>query len=151
MYIINMKRFRHLSLFQMLENSKGSLDSLTIRIRVNPLSAKLTDLNFHSLEVVCRYSDPQSRRFERNKMLLPRPLVKLVGSLCDWEVACSTSDHTGLNLESWVWRTVSSNSSHHPQKVILTQFSLYVHKSGLKPDLFHLPTTSNGWKLQIFA
>ena len=28
-------------------------------------------------------------------------------------------------------------SSHHPQEVLLAQFSLYVHKSGLKPDSFH--------------
>ena len=35
------------------------------------------------------------------------------------------------------WRTVSSHSSHHPQEVLLAQFSLYVHKGGLKPDLFH--------------
>ena len=29
------------------------------------------------------------------------------------------------------------DSYHHPQEGILAQFSLYVHKSGLKPDLFH--------------
>ena len=34
----------------------------------------------------------------------------------------------GLNLESCVWRAVSS---HHPQEVLLAQFSLYVRKSGL--------------------
>ena len=28
-------------------------------------------------------------------------------------------------------------SSHHPQKVLRAQFSLYVNKSGLKPDSFH--------------
>ena len=39
---------------------------------------------------------------------------------------------------SCVWRTVSSQSSHHPQEVLLAQFSLYVHKGGLKPDSFHL-------------
>ena len=42
------------------------------------------------------------------------------------------------NFESCVWRTVSSQSSHHPQEVLLAQFSLYVHKGGLKPDSFHL-------------
>ena len=31
-----------------------------------------------------------------------------------------------------------TQSSHHPQAVILAQFSLSVHKSGLKPDSFHL-------------
>ena len=39
----------------------------------------------------------------------------------------------GLNFEACVWRAVSS---HHPQEAPLAQFSLYVHKSGLKPDLF---------------
>ena len=41
-------------------------------------------------------------------------------------------------FESSVRRTVSSQSSHHPQEVLLAQFSLYVHKGGLKPDSFHL-------------
>ena len=27
--------------------------------------------------------------------------------------------------------------SHHPQEVFLARFSLYVHKSGIKPDSFH--------------
>ena len=61
-----------------------------------------------------------------------------MGSLCDREVACSASDRQGSNFESCVWRTVSSQSSHHPQKVLLAQFILYVHKGGLKPDSFHL-------------
>ena len=47
------------------------------------------------------------------------------------------SDRQGSNFESCVWRTVSSQSSHHPQEVLLAQFSLYVHKSGLKPDSCH--------------
>ena len=69
-------------------------------------------------------------------MFLPRPLVKLsiLGSLCDREVACSASDLQGLKC---VWRAVSSHSSHHPQEVLLAQFSLYVHKNSLKPDSFH--------------
>ena len=29
------------------------------------------------------------------------------------------------------------HSSHDPQEVLLAQFSLYVHKGGPKPDLFH--------------
>ena len=62
----------------------------------------------------------------------------VVGSLRDREVACSASDRQGLNFESCVWRTVSSQSSHHPQEVLLAQFSLYVHKGGLKPDSFLL-------------
>ena len=32
---------------------------------------------------------------------------------------------------------MSSQSSHHPLEVLLAQFSLYVHKGGLKPDSFH--------------
>ena len=59
------------------------------------------------------------------------------GSLRDREVACSASDRQGSNFESCVWKTVSSQSSHHPQEVLLAQFSLYVHKGGLKPDSFH--------------
>ena len=65
-------------------------------------------------------------------------IVSIVGRLRDREVACSTSDRQGSNFESCVWRTVSSQSSHHPQKVLLAQFSLYVHKGGLKPDSFDL-------------
>ena len=72
-------------------------------------------------------------------MFLPHPRVKvsIVGSLCDPEEACLASDRQGSNFESCVWRTVSSQSSHHPQEVLLAQFSLYVHKGGLKPDSFH--------------
>ena len=64
-------------------------------------------------------------------------VVSIVGSLRDREVACSASDRRGSNFESCVWRTVSSQSSHHPQEVLLAQFSLYVHKGSLKPDSFH--------------
>ena len=73
----------------------------------------------------------------------PRVKVSIVGSLCDREVACSASDRQGSNFESCVWRTVSSQSSHHPQEVLLAQFSLYVHKGGLKPDSFHVIDTEN--------
>ena len=75
---------------------------------------------------------------KETKMFLPHPRVKLsiVGGLRDREVACSASDRQGSNLESYVWRTVSSHSSHHPQEVLLAQLSLYVQKGGLKPDLF---------------
>ena len=69
--------------------------------------------------------------------------VSIVGSLRDREVACSASDRQGSNFESCVWRTVSSQSSHHPQEVLLAQFSLYVHKGGLKPDSFHFICQGN--------
>ena len=87
-----------------------------------------------------RGSVPGLGGFKETKMFLPHPRVKvgIVGSLRDREVACSASDRQGLNFESCVWRTVSSQSSHHPQEVLLAQFSLYVHKGGLKPDSFHL-------------
>ena len=64
-------------------------------------------------------------------------LVSIVGSLRDREVVCSASDRQSSNFESCIWRTVSSQSSHHPQEALLAQFSLYVHKGGLKPDSFH--------------
>ena len=37
------------------------------------------------------------------------------------------SDRQGSNFES----------SHHPRDVLWTQFSLYVHKGGIKPHSFH--------------
>ena len=79
-----------------------------------------------------------SCEYDKQKMFLPHPRVKLsiVGSLRDREVACSASDRQGSSFESCVWRTVSSHSSHHPQEVLLAQFSLYVHKGGLKPIHF---------------
>ena len=76
---------------------------------------------------------------KKTKMFPPhlRGKVCIVGSLRDREVACLASDRQGSNFESCVWRTVSIQSSHHPQEVLLAQFSLYVHKGGLKPDSFH--------------
>ena len=85
-----------------------------------------------------RGSVPGLGGLKETKMFLPHPRVKvsIVGA-CDREVASSASDRQGSNFESCVWRTVSSQSSHHPQEVLLAQFSLYVHKGGLKPDSFH--------------
>ena len=81
-----------------------------------------------------RGSIPGPGGLKETKMFLPHPRVKvsIVGSLRDREVAGSASDRQGSNFESCVWRTVSS-----PQEVLLAQFSLYVHKGGLKPDSFH--------------
>ena len=86
-----------------------------------------------------RGSVPGLGSLKETKLFLPHPRVKvsIVGSLRDREVACSASDRQGSNFESCVWRTVSSQSSHHPQEVLLAQFSLYVHKGSLKPDSFH--------------
>ena len=79
---------------------------------------------------------------KETKVFLPHPLVKLsiVGSFRDREVACSASDRHGLNFASCVWKAVSS---HHPQEVLLAQFSLYVHKSGLKPDSFNFTNVNS--------
>ena len=87
-----------------------------------------------------RGSVPGLGGLKETKLFLPHPRVKvsIVGSLRDREVACSASDRQGPNFGSCVWRTVSSQSSLHPQEVLLAQFSLYVHKGGLKPDSFHL-------------
>ena len=95
---------------------------------------------FHARD---RGSVPGLGGLKETKMFLPHPRVEvsIVGSLCDREVACSTSDRQCSNFESCVWRTVSSHSSHLPQEVLLAQFSLYVHKGGLKPDSFHFFTS----------
>ena len=83
-----------------------------------------------------RGSVPGLDGLKETKMFLPHPRVKvsIVGSLRDREVACSASDRQGSNFESCVWR---AESSHHLQEVLLAEFSLYVHKGGLKPDSFH--------------
>ena len=99
-----------------------------------------------------RGSVPGLGGLKETKMFLPHPRVKvsIAGSLRDREVACSASDRQGSNFASCVWRTVSSQSSHHPQEVLLAQFSLYVHKGGLKPDSFHFLQNeifTSGWFL----
>ena len=90
---------------------------------------------FHAV----RGSVPGLGGLKETKLFLPHPRVKfsIVGSLRDREVACSASDRQGSNIESCVWRTVSSQSSPHPQEVLLAQLTLYVHKGGLKPNSFH--------------
>ena len=101
-----------------------------------------------------RGSVPGLGGLKETKMFLPHPRVKvsIVGSLRDREGACSASDRQGSNFESCVWRTVSSQSSHHPQEVLLARLSLYVHKGGLKPDSFHFIFTPdfNSWSAEIF-
>ena len=93
-----------------------------------------------------RGSVPGLGGLKETKMFLPHPRVKvsIVGSLRDREVAGSASDRQGSNFESCVWRIVSSQSSHQPQEVLLAQFSLYVHKGGLKPDSFHFISSARG-------
>ena len=104
---------------------------------------------FHT---IVRGSVPGLGGLKKTKMFLPHPRVKvsIVGSLRDREVACSASDRQGSNFESCVWRTVSSQSTHHPQEVLLAQFSLYVHKGGLKPDSFHFISDLTKWWSTLF-
>ena len=72
-----------------------------------------------------RGSVPGLGDLKETKMFLPHPRVKvsIAGSLRDQEVACSASDRQGSNFESCVWRTVSSQSSHHPQEVLLASLA----------------------------
>ena len=135
--------------------------SLTSKLSLSTTSRELNGLSYklnfymYPLKTVSRYRGPQGggprvvvstaafhasvRGLKETKLFLTHPRVKvsIVGSLRDREVACSASDRQGSNFKSCVWRTVSSQSSHHPQEVLLAQFSLYVHKGGLKPDSFH--------------
>ena len=55
--------------------------------------------------------------------------------MCGTSMAEMASNRQGPNFESYVSRPVSS---HHPQEVLMAQFSLYVHKGGLKPHSFNL-------------
>ena len=98
-----------------------------------------------------RGSVPGLGGLKERKTFLPHPRVKvsIVESLRDREVACSASDRQGSNFESCVWRTLSSQSSHHPQEVLLAQFSLHVHKGGLKPDSFHFFGRLGIWRDQV--
>ena len=62
----------------------------------------------------------RSRRFEINKNVSsPSTRETQYCGEPPWPrgIACSASDLKGLNFKNCVWRTVSSHSSHHPQKV----------------------------------
>ena len=124
-----------------LTPSVSTLSSMTLHSNRHPLQGGgprvvVSTAAFHAR---VRGSVPGLGGMKETKLFLPHPRVEvsIVGSLRDREVACSASDRQGSNFESCVWRTVSSQSSHHPQEVLLAQFSLYVHKGGLKPDSFH--------------
>ena len=74
--------------------------------------------------------------FQRNKICLFRSFVKI--QYCT-EPPWPRDSLVSLRppwLEFCVWRAVSNHSSHHPQEVLLAQFSLHVHKGGLKPHSF---------------
>ena len=112
---------------------KYKLDCLRLPLGGGP-RAVVSTAAFHAR---VRGSVPGLGGLKETKMSHLRVKDSIVGSLRDREVACSASDRQGSNFESCVWRTVSSQSSHHPQEVLLAQFSLHVHKGGLKPDSFH--------------
>ena len=59
----------------------------------------------------------------KKKMFISHPRVKvsIVGRL---RARAPQTARARSNFESCVWRTVSSHSSHHPQEVLLAQFSL---------------------------
>ena len=106
-----------------------------------PYSVVVSTAAFHAR---ARGSFPGLGGLKETKMFLPHPLVKLsiVGSLRDRKVVRSASDRQGSNIPSLVsskslYMMVSFHSSHHPLEVLLDHTSLYVHKSGLKPDSFH--------------
>ena len=111
-------------------------DNCCVRQRGRGPRVMVSTAAFHAR---VRCSVPGLGGLKETQKFLPHPRVKvsIVGSLLDREVACSASDRQGSNFESCVWRTVSSHSFHHPQKVLLAQFSLYVQKGSLKPDSFH--------------
>ena len=119
----------------------GAFSSVTVlqQIPKHPGGGPRVVVSTAAFHARVRGSVPGLGGLKETKLFLPHPRVKvsIVGSLRDREVACSASDRQGSNFESCVWRTVSSQSSHHPQEVLLAQFSLYVHKGGLKPDSFH--------------
>ena len=110
---------------------KGTLGLLLTYIPGGGPRVVVSTAAFHAR---VRGSVPGLGGLKETKMFLPHPRVKvsIVGSLRGRGVACSASDRQGSNFESCVWRTVSSQSSHHPQEVLQAQFSLYVHKVGLK-------------------
>ena len=69
----------------------------------------------------------------------------ILWSIPDRDFVCSAADRQGENFESYVWRAVPSHSSHHPQEVLLAQFSLCV-ESGLKPHSFNFICGCNSFK-----
>ena len=78
----------------------------------------------------------------KNKMFPPCSIVKIeyCGQLTWPRDNVLGRRPTGLNFKSCVWRAVSPHSYHHPQEVLLAQFSLYVNKCGVKPHSFYFIT-----------
>ena len=111
-----------------MRNGDGDTDRIKMEMVVSLLCGEgggprvvVSTAAFHAR---VRGSVPGLGGLKETKLFLPHPRVKvsIVGSLRDREVACSASDRQGSNFESCVWRTVSSQSSHHPQEVLLARF-----------------------------
>ena len=137
MFIVLSSHLQLISTTMLFKQAYGFLLSIHLQVLVGGgPRVVVSTAAFHAR---VRGSVPGLGGLKETKLFLPHPRVKvsIVGSLRDREVACSASDRQGSNFESCVWRTVSSQSSHHPQEVLLAKFSLYVHKGGLKPDSFH--------------
>ena len=115
------------------------LSGVVYRVKGGDPRVVISTAAFHAR---VRGSVPGFGGLKETKMFLPHPRVKvsIVGSLRDREVACSASDRQGSNFESCVWGAVSSQSSHHPQEVLLALFSLYVHKGVLIHCIFRYCT-----------
>ena len=82
-------------------------------------------------------------KIKRNKMFLPRSLVTIPYY---GEPPWPRGSVLGLRLPELefrilCWRAVSSHTSHHPQGGLMAQFSLHVHKGGIKPHWFHFIST----------
>ena len=103
--------------------------------------ALLQWLKLSAWKVGGRGFEPHSGLQISKKQNVSPPLTRIkvyyLGSLRDLVVACSASDRQGSNFESCVGRAVSSHLSHHPREVHLAEFSLYVHKRGIKPNSFY--------------
>ena len=74
---------------------------------------------------------------KKKKITLSRNNSVLWGSIRDQKDRYSASDRQNSSFNFCVSKEVSSHSSHHPQGVLLTQFSLEVHKVGLKLHSFN--------------
>ena len=77
-------------------------------------------------------------------LLSPQKHTRQVFEWCFFQISRHVDQCQGITVQEndvyWNDRNrpySSSQSSHHPQEVLLAQFSLYVHKGGLKPDSFH--------------
>ena len=77
-------------------------------------------------------SEPRSGIQVSKKQSVSSPLTRKYSILC----GDRASDRHGSNSVS-EGQCLNNHSSYHSQAVLLAQFSLHVHKGGLKPYSFH--------------